>query len=241
MGNLSLNCSNPKKPRHPTFFHGILGWIEYTWEFIVLCVVAAQFLGGITEKWPLTLGLLITTILVSGSFMLANMCWLGPNYKKRKFLPIKTHCEKKDDTKVKCELTFNEKVCNDLKYHSDDEHFRISALAPCFVVIIYGIFIRYNGQSTFQPLPTVPNHDDIMGFVRMMGFHLMQMGIAGTILISAFRTHWCFLYTYWTELNRFQQDHFARKPLKEGETEKKDLYLEKEDHAFMAKELYSNV
>lgn len=220
MGNSNLR----HKPRHPIYFHSWFGWFEFAWEAVLACVIMAQFLNGINNMWFFTIGFLLTTILINIAFYLVNMFWLGPYYKELK-PRLRSDCSK--DPPRSCEATYNQKIANDLMFHNDERHFKLAVLAYTFLIICYGIFLAFNGgQQTFQPLPTSPNHDDIMAFVIVKGFQLMIMVCVGGMMFLCFDTHSCFIFTQWTSLNK--------RYLKSGASE--DLPTEKEHHKRVRKD-----
>jgi hypothetical protein len=231
-----------KSPRHPIFFHGWWAWASYLLHFVTLDVVMAQFLGGINNMWFFTIGFLLMLMLWDGVGYIINMWYWGPYFKHHKLpkLPKRNKCgETVCETAPACQLTYNQKVANDIQYHSDEKHYRIGVLGTGFLLVCYGLFLSQNGgQQTFQPLPLVPNHDDIMAFVIVKGFHVMVMGLCGIVIFTCFDTQWCFMYSYWTNMNLFQKEKLQRKATQEGKPHE-DLYIEKEKHRKLAQDLYN--
>lgn len=208
------------KPRHPIYFHSLIGWVEYAWEAILVCVIMAQFLNGINSMWFFTIGFLLTTIVMNAVFYLINMFYLGPYYKEAKAkLRLQDRC-KDSPPKKDCTLTYNQMIANDLMYHNDERHFKIAFIAYTFLIVTYGIMLAFNGgQVTLQPLAAVPTADDIMAFVFVKGFQMMIMIAVGGLMFLCFDTHSCFMFTQATANNK------ALKSIIQG-----DLPVEREHH-----------
>jgi hypothetical protein len=208
--------------RHPKYFHSWMGYLGFFWQFVLLCCVSAQFLNGINTMWFFTPGFLIATVVLYIIFYLVNMFYYGPYYKKRKEI----HLGKCGDIKMdNCKpASYNEIVRNDLKYHNDEWHFKVCILGYGFVLITYGIMLAFDGNNTFQPLPTVPTNDDIMALILVKIFQAGICFAAGAvILFFLFETRSCLHYSYWTSLNKQQKE--VKKELGREET---DLHVDSE-------------
>jgi hypothetical protein len=219
-----------KQPRHPIYFHSWLGWTEFFLEAVLGCVTMAQFLNGINGMWFFTLGFTLSYCLFNVGCYCVNMFFFGPYYKDAKAkLRITDKCANPKDLQKRaqqCELTYNQKMANDLMFHNDERHFKLAAIFYAVITISYGIMLNYNGgHVTLQPLASVPTHDDIMAFVFIKGFQLLIMVTVGGLMFLCFDTHSCFMFTQLTSNNKA-----LRKRLEALGATAEDLPVERENH-----------
>lgn len=186
----------PLKPapyRIVRLFHGWTGWIMCLWLFIVAITVWCMFIDKINNAPMLIPGLLIATIVVAVFFMLLNIFYFGPYNFTRKVNTI-GECKK-------LAPLYNRKVARDLQFHNDEWLMRKVLLGSAFILLFIAIFLGENGLNSFQPLPGVFTNDDVMNYVKVKGFQLAVLGLAGMAGVIFFESHSDFLYRTLTAMN----------------------------------------